>query len=46
MTNKLKRFQWWQEKNSVAMRESDDNIDHKNVLIIWLNFADEVKHFS
>ena len=32
-------------KNNVAMRESNGNIDHKNV-IIWISFADEVKHFS
>ena len=33
-------------KNNVAIRESNDNIDHKNVVIIWISFADEVKHFS
>ena len=30
-------------KNNAAMRESNDNIDHKNVVIIWICFADEVK---
>ena len=30
-------------KNNVAMNESNDNIDHKNVVI---SFADEVKYFS
>ena len=46
MTNDLKGYQWWQErKNNVAMKESNDNIDHKNVVIIWISFADEVKHF-
>ena len=33
-------------KNNVGMRESNDNIDHKNVVITWLSFADEVKYFS
>ena len=26
-------------KNNVAMRESNDNVDHKNVVIMWINFA-------
>ena len=30
-------------KSNVAMRESNDNIDHKNVVIILVSFADEVK---
>ena len=33
-------------KNNVAMRESNNNIDHMNVVIIWISFADEVKYFS
>ena len=33
-------------RNNVAIRESNDNIDHKNVIIIWISFADEVKYFS
>ena len=29
------------------MRELNDNIDHKNVVIIWISlFADELKGFS
>ena len=32
-------------RNNVAMRESNDNIDHKMV-ITWISFADEVKYFS
>ena len=33
-------------RNNVAMRESNDNnIGHKMV-ITWISFADEVKHFS
>ena len=32
-------------RNDVAMRESNDNIDHKMV-IIWISFPDEVKYFS
>ena len=31
-------------RNNVAMRESNDNIDHKMV-ITWISFADEVKYF-
>ena len=46
MTNDLKKYQWWQEKNNVAMRESNENIDHNNVVIIWIRFTDEVKYFS
>ena len=30
-------------KSNVAMRESNDNIDHKHVVIILVSFADEVK---
>ena len=33
-------------RNNVAMRESNDNIDHKNIIISWISFADEVKYFS
>ena len=33
-------------RNNVAMRESNDNIDHKNMVISWISFADEVKYFS
>ena len=33
-------------KNNVAMRESNDNIDYKNVVITSISFADEVKYFS
>ena len=29
------------KKNIAAMRELTANIDHKNVLIIWISFADE-----
>ena len=32
-------------RRNVAMRESNDNIDHK-VVITWISFADEVKYFS
>ena len=32
-------------RNNVAMRESNDNIGHKMV-ITWISFGDEVKHFS
>ena len=31
-------------RNNVAMKESNDNIDHKMV-ITWMSFADEVKYF-
>ena len=30
-------------RNNVAMRESNDNIDQKNMVITWISFADEVK---
>ena len=33
-------------KNNVTMRESNDNIDHKNVVLTSISFADEVKYFS
>ena len=33
-------------RNNVAMRESNDNIDHKKMVITWISFADEVKYFS
>ena len=45
MTSDLEGYQW-SRKNNVAMRESNDNIDHKNVVIIWISFADEAQHFS
>ena len=32
--------------NNVAMRESNDNIDHNKMVITWISFADEVKKFS
>ena len=32
-------------RKNVAMRESNDNMDHKMV-ITWIRFADEVKYFS
>ena len=32
-------------RNNVAMRESNDNIDHK-MAITWISFADEEKYFS
>ena len=31
--------------NNVAMRESNDDIDH-NMAATWISFADEVKYFS
>ena len=45
MTNDLKGCQWWQKKNNVAVRELNDNINHKNVVVIWISFADKVKYF-
>ena len=30
-------------KNNVAMRESNDNIDHKNVVIIWISLCLQMK---
>ena len=45
MTNDLKGYQRWQEQINVAMREPNDNIDHKNMVITWISFANEVKSF-
>ena len=30
-------------KNNVAMGESNDNIDHKNVVIIWISLCLQMK---
>ena len=32
-------------RNNVAMRESNNNIDHEKMVITWISFADEVKKF-
>ena len=32
-------------RSNVAMRELNDNMDHKNMVITWINFADELKFF-
>ena len=32
-------------RNIVAIRESNDNVDHK-MPIPWISFANEVKYFS
>ena len=50
MTSDCKRYQWSQEKTvlkyEMLKSEWNDNIDHKNVTIVWISFADEVKYFS
>ena len=33
-------------RNNVAMKESNDNIDHKKMIITWISVANEVKYFS
>ena len=33
-------------RNDVAMRESNDNINHNKMVITWISFADEVKKCS
>ena len=33
-------------RSNVAMIESNNNIDHKKMMITWIRFADEVKYFS
>ena len=33
-------------RNNFAMRDSNDNIDHKKMVITWICFADEAKTFS
>ena len=32
-------------RSNVAMRELNDNMDHKNMVITWINFADELNFF-
>ena len=34
------------KRRNNVMRESNDNIDHKNMATTWIGFADEVKYFS
>ena len=34
------------KRNNVDIGESNDNIDHKEIVITLINFADEVKYFS
>ena len=46
MTNDVKGYQWWTRRNNVALRESNDNIDPKKMVITWFSFTDEVKYFS
>ena len=46
MANDVKGYQWWTRRNNVAIRESNDNIDPKKMVITWFSFADEVKYFS
>ena len=43
---RLKRIPIMTRINNVAMRESNDNIDHNKMVITWISFADEVKKFS
>ena len=33
-------------RNNVGLRESNDKIGHKNMVITWTSFADKVKSFS
>ena len=42
---RLKRIPMMTRRNNVALRESNDNIDHKMV-ITCISFADEVKYLS
>ena len=30
---------------NVAMRESNDNIDYKKIIITWISLPNEVKYF-
>ena len=32
-------------RSNVAMRELNDNMDHKNMVVTWINFADELNFF-
>ena len=42
----LKSIPMMKRRNNVAMRESNNNIDHKKMVITWISLADEVKYFS
>ena len=33
-------------RNNAVMRESNDNVNHKNMVTTWISFADEVNKFS
>ena len=46
MTDDLKGYQMVTGKNNVTMSESNDNIDHKKMVVTWISFEDEVKYFS
>ena len=43
---RLKRIPMMTRRNNVGMRESNDNIDNKNIVITWISFADGEKYFS
>ena len=45
MNERLKRILMATRKKNVATTEPNDNIDHKNVVTIWVRFEDEVKSF-
>ena len=32
-------------RSNVAMRELNGNMDHKNMVVTWINFADELNFF-
>ena len=34
------------KRNNVAVKESNDNIDHKKMVITWIDFGDEVRYIS
>ena len=40
---RLKRIPMMTRRN-VSMREANDNNDHKNMIINWISFEDEVKY--
>ena len=42
----LKTISMMARRNNVVMRESNDNIDHKNMVKTRISFADEVKYLS
>ena len=41
---RLKRILMMTRKNNVVIRELNNNIDHKNVVIIWVSLCLQIKY--